>query len=58
MAQYKSRDSQNPYRTGVLVGNYVEDNFGQEIAVTEVSHKIKLHDKFRHKTLLFDWHPS
>ena len=28
MAQYKSRDSQNPYRTGVLVGNYVEDNFG------------------------------
>ena len=40
MAQYKSRDSQNPYRTGVLVGNYVEDNFGQEIAVKEVSIKI------------------
>ena len=37
MAQYKSRDSQNPYRTGVLVGNYVEDNFGQELSVAEVS---------------------
>ena len=36
MAQYKSRDSQNPYRTGVLVGNYVEDNFGQELAAREV----------------------
>jgi len=28
----KTRDSQNPYRTGVLVGNYVEDKFGQELA--------------------------
>ena len=37
MAQYKSRDSQNPYRTGVLVGNYVEDKFGHEIAVKDVS---------------------
>lgn len=26
--QPKTRDSQNPYRTGVLVGNYVEDKFG------------------------------
>ena len=26
------RDSQNPYRTGVLVGNYTEDKFGQELA--------------------------
>ena len=42
MAQYKSRDSQNPYRTGVLVGNYVEDNFGQEIAVTEVRNHTQL----------------
>jgi len=32
MAQYKSRDPQNPYRTGCLVGNYVEDKFGREIA--------------------------
>ena len=25
------KDSQNPYRTGVLVGNHVEDRFGQEL---------------------------
>lgn len=28
----KTRDSQNPYRTGVLVGNYTEDSFGQQLA--------------------------
>jgi hypothetical protein len=28
----KCRDSQNPYRTGVLNGNFVEDKFGQEIS--------------------------
>lgn len=28
----KTRDSQNAYRTGVLVGNYTEDRFGQELA--------------------------
>ena len=32
MAQYKTRDPHNPYRTGVLVGNYVEDKFGCELA--------------------------
>jgi len=32
MAQYKTRDPHNPYRTGVLVGNYVEDKFGSELA--------------------------
>ena len=37
MAQYKSRDSQNPYRTGVLVSNYVEDKFGMELCQQEVS---------------------
>ena len=37
MAQYKARDPQNPYRTGCLVGNYVEDKFGAELAVQEVS---------------------
>ena len=37
MAHYKNKDPQNPYRTGILVGNYVEDKFGQELAVTEVS---------------------
>jgi hypothetical protein len=26
------KDSQNPYRTGVLVGNHVEDRFGQDLA--------------------------
>jgi hypothetical protein len=25
------KDAQNPYRTGVLIGNHVEDRFGQEI---------------------------
>lgn len=25
------KDSQNPYRTGVLVGNHVEDRFGQDL---------------------------
>ena len=37
MAQYKSRDSQNPYRTGVLVSNYVEDKFGMELCQQDVS---------------------
>jgi len=27
----KCRDSQNPYRTGVLNGNHVEDRFGSEL---------------------------
>jgi hypothetical protein len=31
------KDSQNPYRTGVLVGNHVEDRFGQDLAAREVS---------------------
>ena len=39
MAQYKTRDPQNPYRTGVLVGNYVEDKFGIQFATAEVSQK-------------------
>ena len=33
------KDSRNPYSTGVLVGNYVEDKFGAEIAEKEVSKK-------------------
>ena len=44
MAQYKVKDPQNPYRTGVLVGNYVEDKFGQELAAKEVS--INFHTGF------------
>ena len=32
MAQYKTKDPQNPYRTGVLIGNYVEDQFGAELS--------------------------
>lgn len=31
------KDSQNPYRTGVLIGNHVEDRFGLELAQREVS---------------------
>ena len=30
------KDSQNPYRTGVLVGNHTEDRFGLEIASNPV----------------------
>jgi hypothetical protein len=30
------KDSQNPYRTGVLVGNHVEDRFGYELTQKEV----------------------
>jgi hypothetical protein len=30
------KDSQNPYRTGVLVGNHVEDRFGQDLAQRDV----------------------
>jgi hypothetical protein len=26
------KDSQNPFRTGVLIGNHVEDRFGQDLA--------------------------
>lgn len=37
MAQYVKKDPQNPYRFGVLCGNYVEDKFGQEIAEKQVS---------------------
>ncbi len=32
-----SKDSKNPYRTGVLVGNHTEDRFGQEISAKPVS---------------------
>jgi hypothetical protein len=28
----KVRDPQNPYRTGVLISNHVEDRFGQDRA--------------------------
>ncbi len=28
----KVRDPQNPYRTGVLISNHVEDRFGLDLA--------------------------
>ena len=31
------RDAQNPYRTGVLIGNCWEDKFGMELATKPVS---------------------
>ena len=31
------RDAQNPYRTGVLIGNCWEDKFGMELADQPVS---------------------
>jgi hypothetical protein len=33
----KVRDAQNPYSTGVLVGNYTEDKFGTDHAANPVS---------------------
>ena len=33
----KVRDAQNPYSTGVLVGNYTEDKFGVDHATNPVS---------------------
>jgi len=30
------KDSKNPYRSGVLVGNHVEDRFGQELLANKV----------------------
>ena len=37
MATYKSKDPQNPFKTGVLIGNYVEDKFGEDLAKMDVS---------------------
>lgn len=36
------KDSQNPYRTGVLVGNHIEDRFGQELSQKPVRFAIIL----------------
>ena len=43
MSNHVKKDPQNPYRTGVLCGNYVEDKFGVEIATNAVS----IYDKTR-----------
>ena len=41
----KVRDAQNPYSTGVLVGNYTEDKFGTDHAANPVSAQTtNLHD--------------
>ena len=44
------KDSQNPYKTGVLVGNHVEDRFGTELAASKKPYweftKSEAHDKF------------
>ena len=37
MAQFVKKDPQNPYRTGVLIGNYCEDKFGVELSEKPVS---------------------
>ena len=34
------RDAQNPYRTGVLIGNYTEDRYGRDLAQQPVSNFI------------------
>ena len=41
----KTRDSQNPYRTGVLVGNYVEDKFGLELSANPKTGKTGITEK-------------
>jgi hypothetical protein len=38
------KDSQNPYRTGVLVGNHVEDRFGADLVQKDVSISIEKFD--------------
>ena len=38
-ANPRVRDAQNPYRTGVLIGNCWEDKFGRELATQPVSAK-------------------
>lgn len=35
--QPRVKDAQNPYRTGVLIGNYTEDKFGLMLAAMPVS---------------------
>jgi hypothetical protein len=37
--QGSEKSSQNPYKTGVLISNFVEDKFGQDLAQTKVSYK-------------------
>ena len=32
----------NPYRTGVLIGNHVEDRYGSDLAAQEVSYIFKI----------------
>ncbi len=32
----------NPYRTGVLIGNHVEDRYGSDLAAQEVSYIFKM----------------
>lgn len=38
-----SKDSQNPYKTGVLVGNHTEDRFGRDISAQPVSRQLATH---------------
>jgi len=43
------KDSQNPYRTGVLVGNHVEDRFGQDLIAQDV--RLKHHSKQKYLSI-------
>ena len=40
------KDSQNQYRTGVLVGNHVEDRTGQELIQNPVNNLLYLSLKY------------
>ena len=56
-AQAFSKDSQNPYKTGVLVGNHIEDRFGRELTSKPVSQFslcliISVNRKFNNQLLL------
>ena len=43
------RDAQNPYRTGVLIGNCWEDKFGMEMANT----KVRITHPFANSIMMF-----
>ena len=48
MAQYIKKDPQNQYRTGVLIGNYCEDKFGEALGKKDVSIHILKESGERH----------
>lgn len=50
--QPRVKDAQNPYRTGVLIGNYTEDKFGIELSKQPVRQFNLTHRLIRNPTEL------